>query len=252
MLAAERRAKIVELVREQGSVQVEELAQELHVSAMTIRRDLVKLQEEDRIQRCHGGAVIKEEATYADKQTSNIDAKKELAKKAASFVKPGDTIFLDAGTTTYEIAKLIKEMEEIMVVTNDLEIARLLNTSAATVMICGGMIQKSTGSMFDRYATQMLSDFQFDIGFFGAASINDAFEVTTPTIEKMWLKREVPKRCTKSYLVVDESKFHRQARTRINRLNDFSGVITNAGFEKNDRETLRKSGCQIIEVDGNE
>lgn len=248
MLAAERQAKIVELVREQGSVQVEELAQELNVSAMTIRRDLVKLQEEDRLTRCHGGAVIKEEVTYADKQTSNIDAKKELAKKAAAFVKPGDTVFLDAGTSTYEIAKLIKDIEDLMVVTNDLEIARLLNGSEADVVICGGKIQKSTGSMFDRYATKMLEDFQFDVGFFGAASINDKFEVMTPTLDKMWLKREVPKKCTKSYLVADESKFHRQARTKINHLADFTGVITNQKFEKKERELLEKTGCHTIEI----
>lgn len=246
MLAAERRTKIVELVREQGSVQVEALARELHVSAMTIRRDLVKLQEEDRIQRCHGGAVIKEETTYADKQTSNIDAKKELAKRAASFVKMGDTVFLDAGTTTYEIARLIKDVEEILVVTNDLEIARLLNASRADVIICGGRIQKSTGSMFDRYATRMLSDFQFDIGFFGAASIDEEFQVMTPTVDKMWLKREAEKQCAQSYLVVDASKFGRTARTKINHLGDFTGVITDRKFEEKEWEKLEKLGCRIL------
>lgn len=225
---------------------MEKLAQELNVSAMTIRRDLVKLQEENRIKRCHGGAVVKEEAAYADKQTSNIDAKRQLARRAAAFVKCGDTVFLDAGTTTYEIAKLIKDIDKIMVVTNDLEIARLLNASKAKVLICGGYIQKSTGSMFGHYAAQMLADFWFDIGFFGAASINDAFDVMTPTVDKMWLKRQVPKQCSVSYLVADASKFHRQARTRINHLGDFTGVITDCKFDGAEMEKLRGLGCEII------
>ena len=80
MLAAERQAMIVELIRENGSVQVDELAKELDVSAMTIRRDLVKLQNSNMIERCHGGAVAKQEVAYETKQTSNKDSKEAIAK----------------------------------------------------------------------------------------------------------------------------------------------------------------------------
>lgn len=246
MLAAERQSKIVELVHRQGSVQVEELAQELNVSAMTIRRDLVKLQKEDVLQRCHGGAVAKQEVTYADKQTSCMDAKRLLAGICASFVGKGDTVFLDAGTTTFEIARLIKDIPEIMIVTNDLEIAQLLKNSEAELFICGGHVQKSTGSMFGHYATQMLEDFKFDVGFFGAASINEDFEVMTPTIDKMWLKRRTPKQCRKSYLVVDESKFGRQAMSRINHLGDYTGVVTDKVFDEEEQKKLEKLRAVII------
>ena len=110
MLAAERQSKIIEMTERKGSVQVEELASELKVSAMTIRRDLVKLQEEGKLERCHGGAVAKQEENYAQKQTSNKTEKEKIAGMCASFVAEGDIIFLDAGTTTYEIAKRIKEL----------------------------------------------------------------------------------------------------------------------------------------------
>lgn len=78
MLAAERQSRIVELIQEQGSVQVEELAEKLKVSPMTIRRDLVKLQEENQVERCHGGAVIKQEVEYADKRISHKSEKKKI------------------------------------------------------------------------------------------------------------------------------------------------------------------------------
>ena len=156
MLAAERQSKIIEMTERKGSVQVEELASELKVSAMTIRRDLVKLQEEGKLERCHGGAVAKQEENYAQKQTSNKTEKEKIAGMCASFVAEGDIIFLDAGTTTYEIAKRIKGIKNTLIVTNDLEIARLLEDGEPELFICGGRVQKSTGSMFGRYAADML------------------------------------------------------------------------------------------------
>lgn len=246
MFASERQTRIVEMIRQYGRVHVDMLAQELGVSAMTIRRDLVKLEEENKIERCHGGAVAKQEEDYADKQISHQNEKRKLARICASFVSEGDTIFLDAGTTTYEIARMIKDIKGILIVTNDLEIAQLLKNSEAELFICGGNVQKSTGSMFGRYATQMLADFKFDTGFFGAASINEDFEVTTPTSEKMWLKRNTPMQCQRSYLVVDQSKFGRQAMTKINDLGDYTGIVTDKDFSEEELKRLDKMNAALI------
>lgn len=248
MLAAERQSRIVDVIRKKGSVHVDELAKELSVSPMTVRRDLVKLQQDDRIERCHGGAMAKQEVTYEDKLTSHKKEKEKIARCCFSYVSEGDTVFLDAGTTTYEIARLIKDIPGILIVTNDLEIARLIKDSDAELFICGGSVQKSTGSMFGHYATQMLADFKFDAGFFGAASINEDFEVMTPTIDKMWLKRETPRQCRKSYLAADRSKFGRQAMTRINTLGDYSAVITDKEFAEADLERLEHMNAVIIEA----
>ena len=248
MLAAERQAKIVEIIRRQGSVQVDDLAQSLQVSAMTIRRDLVKLQEDNLLERCHGGAVAKQEVTYADKSTSHKSEKKKLAAACRSLVSAGDNIYLDAGTTTYEIAKVIQDVQDIMVVTNDLEIAGLLKNSQAELFLCGGMVQKSTGSVLGYYATQMLKDFRFDVGFFGAASINSDLEVMTPTVEKAFLKREAQSRCEKAYLVVDESKYDRQAMTKINHLSDYTAVITTRELTCEEKKKAESSGAKVIPV----
>lgn len=148
MLAAERQAMIVELIKENGSVQVDELAKELNVSSMTIRRDLMKLESGNMIERCHGGAVAKQEIAYETKQTSNKNSKEAIARKCVEFVHPQDSVFLDAGTTTCEIAKLIRDIPDIIIVTNDLEIAQVLKNSDAKVYICGGMVQKETGNLF--------------------------------------------------------------------------------------------------------
>ena len=102
--------------------------------------------------------------------------------------------------------------------------------------------------MFGHYATEMLKDFKFDVGFFGAASINDEFEVMTPTVDKMWLKRETPKQCRNAYLAVDGSKFDRQAMAKINCLGDYTGVITEKKFSKDEQVYLNGMGAEIIEV----
>ena len=185
MLAAERQAMIVELIKENGSVQVDELAKELNVSSMTIRRDLMKLESGNMIERCHGGAVHGNKRLLMRQSRPVIrTVKKQLQENVVEFVHPQDSVFLDAGTTTYEIAKLIQDIPDIIIVTNDLGDCTGIKNSDAKVYICGGMVQKGAGSLFSRYTTEMLKDFQFDVGFFGAASINEEFQVTTPTHER--------------------------------------------------------------------
>lgn len=248
MLAAERQAKILDIIRKQGSVQVDDLAHKLNVSTMTIRRDLVKLQEDDLLERCHGGAVAKQEVTYADKSVSHKAEKMRLAAACYSLVSKGDNVYFDAGTTTFEIAKLVKDIPDIMAFTNDLEIAMLLKDSPVDIAICGGWIQKTTGSILGYYATQILKDFRFDVGFFGAASINEEMEVSTPTVDKAFMKRMARERCRKAYLVVDSSKFGRQAMTTVCHLSEYTAVITDKSFTKKELDIIKDSGVRIISI----
>jgi len=248
MFIAERKKKIIEMIQENGNVQVENLADDLGVSSMTIRRDLKRLKDEGVIERCYGGAVIKQEVTYADKQISNKKGKERIASKCAEQVKADNVVFLDAGTTTYEIAGMISSIPGILVVTNDLEIAQLLKNSDAELIVCGGTVQKSTGSMYGYYATQMMESFRFDIGFFGAASIDSNMQVLTPTIEKVFLKRLLMKNCKQLYLAVDNSKFHKKAMSKVSDLSDYTAVVTDRKFSENELTRLVKDGVKIITV----
>lgn len=246
MLMAERQLKIINLIQKRGSVQVDELARELKVSAMTIRRDLEKLNDEGLIERCHGGAVYKQEVTYADKQISNRHVKESLAQIGASFVKEGDAVFLDAGTTTFEIAKRIMDIPNIIVLSNDLEIIRLLMDSDVDLMICGGNVQKSTGSIHGYYATQMIEQLRFDIGFFGTAAIDGRLKVMTPTTDKAFLKRTVVDHCQQSFLLADRSKFNRTALTLVNEVTDYDYIVTDHPFSEKEQNILQKGGTRIL------
>ncbi|PJJ31087.1 DeoR/GlpR family DNA-binding transcription regulator [Lacrimispora celerecrescens] len=248
MMMAERQIKILNMIQEDGSVQVEELAKELVVSPMTIRRDLEKLRKEGLIERCHGGAVSKTEVAYADKSVKNHGQKVRIAEKCEEFIREGTTVYLDAGTTTYEIAKRIMDKENMTVITNDLEIALLMKNSKAELILCGGYVQKSTGSTLGYYTTQMIEDFRFDTGFFGAAAISGEFHVLTPTTDKAFLKRQLVKQCQQAFLAVDDSKFNRQGMNRINCLADYTGIITDHEFKEQEKAVLRKKGVRIISV----
>jgi DeoR/GlpR family transcriptional regulator of sugar metabolism len=192
MLAEERLAKIAMILKERGFVQVEYLARILQVSDMTIRRDLGKCQQRGIVRRCHGGAVLagvnRREISYEDKYRDHQTIKKNMAETAAGLVKEHMTVFLDAGTSTFEIAQRIKQIPRITIVTTDVYIIHALLPFEPELIYIGGSIQKKTGSAVGGFTEQMARQLRFDVSFFGAHSINERFDVMTPTIEKRFLK----------------------------------------------------------------
>ncbi len=248
MLPIERHSKIIEILSANGSVQVEKLAKMLDVSLMTIRRDLEKLKQEGRIDRYHGGAIIKQEVPYTEKRSLELEVKHKIAQIGAKLVRKGSVVYLDAGTTTFEIANAIKDIPNLTIVTNDVAIANLLLDSSANLIICGGVIQKSTGSMVGSLALQMVSNLRMDIAFLGAQSVDDSFSVLTPTMDKGIMKQTVCNHSKEKYLVVDSSKFGRQALIKINDLSDYTAVITNKKFTSEEEKKLKEMRATIIPV----
>lgn len=250
MLAEERAAKILESINELGAVRVESLARELGVSEMTVRRDLKKCENSGALQRCHGGAVVKtatlHEAGYEEKHAVNHAAKLGIARCCAGLVTPGSAVYLDAGTTTYEIAQLLAGMQGLTIITNDLFIAVSLLKSDVQLIVPGGEVQKSTGSMLGHIAEQGLENLRVDFAFFGAMCIDENFSIFTPTIEKAFLKRMVARNANKSYLAVDASKFGRRAIILQSGLQDYTGVVTDRVFTPSEQKQLREKGVHII------
>ncbi len=248
MLPAERQLKIIDLISKNGSVQVDELAKMLDVSLMTIRRDLEKMKQEGKIDRCHGGAIVKREVPYTEKRVLETEGKHLIAEQSIRLIKKGQVVYLDAGTTTYEIAKRLMDIPNLTIITNDLEIARLLLESNANLLICGGLVQKSTGSMIGALANMMMDNLRVDIAFLGAQSIDDQYNVLTPTMDKAVMKQTICKNAKEKYLVVDSSKFGRQALIKINHLSDYTAVITNKSFTPEEEKKLRELRATVITV----
>jgi DeoR/GlpR family transcriptional regulator of sugar metabolism len=252
MLAEERLEKIVTILKEQGFAQVEYLAQVLQVSDMTVRRDLGKCQQRGILRRCHGGAMLvgvnRQETSYANKSREHQNVKKNIAETAAALVKERMTVFLDAGTTTFEIARRIRQMGRITIVTNDVYIVHSLLAFQPELIYIGGSIQKKTGSAAGGFAEQMVGQMHFDVAFLGAHSINGYFEVMTPTLEKRFLKNRLMEKSGETYIVADHSKFNKNALYRIDSLADYTGVITDYRFSSDERKLIDQKRIRIIPV----
>lgn len=237
-LAAERRSRILEEIRQNGSVSVNKMARELGVSVMTIRRDLALMDREGLIERCHGGAVVQSEVSYGAKRQINQKSKELIAAVCAEMVEPGMRIYLDAGTTTWEIARRIKSTKNIVVLTNDIEIARLLYESEVNLFMLGGQVQNSTGSAWGYFASQMVEKFNLDLGFFGASCVDENLEISTPTADKAFLKRTALNHCARSVLAVDSGKFGKKAMIAVNKVSDYHVIVTDYELSDPDRNKL--------------
>ena len=252
MLATERQTKIIEALGDSMFVSVEDLAKRLDVSAMTIRRDLDMLDRTGRLSRCHGGAVrmgvIREEEAYSEKRVCNLEAKRRIARACARLVAPGDIVYLDAGTTTYEIAAEIRDIGNLTVVTNDLAIAGALLGSAATLIAIGGVVQKETGSMIGRFAEDMLARLRATVAFIGTSSVDANFNLTSPTVEKSAIKNTAIEIAERAYLVADGSKFYKTALVKVVGLSRFAGVITDKAFSREEAGILGDMGIEAIHV----
>jgi len=232
-----RQKKIFDIVSNKGSVSVDFLAKHFNVSKMTIRRDLEKLQESDILQRTHGGAMLPQvlfkELTYLEKQTINIDVKKELARQALTYVYEDNVIYLDAGTTMYEMARLLVDRKDVCVITNDLRIAGLLASAGNKVYIPGGLVSNDTGSIHGSEALDFLEKINIDVAFLAASSVDPELNVCTPSEDKVLLKKYMINNAPINILVVDSSKFNHKAMHRIFNVHDVDYIVTDYTGELN-------------------
>lgn len=252
MIPAEREAFILEVLKQNGVVTVEELAEKLNVTPMTIRRDLTRLEKNGIANRSHGGAVLnrslEKEQAYEVKMLSHHEEKYRIAQAAAGFVKDGDTVLLDAGTTIYEVAALLKEKNDLTVVTTDLKIAMELHQSDLRLFFAGGQIQRETGGAIGPFPEEMISRIHVDIAFIGISAISKDWHICTPTLEKATLKLKMLGAASSAVLLADRSKFGRDAFCKICSLAEFDRVVTDKEFSGQERRELEELHLEVITV----
>ncbi|WP_319005301.1 DeoR/GlpR family DNA-binding transcription regulator [Fictibacillus halophilus] len=251
----ERRNEILKQLNANGKIDIEDLVSKLNVSAMTIRRDLAYLEDNDKIIRTHGGAILNKplvvESSFASKEGKFNAQKKMIAQKAVEFIKEHSTILLDSGTTTLEIAKLLKEKKTITVVTNDIKIAAELIDTDVKVIVTGGELQNNVGTLFGPLTEQMLKNIHVDVFFLGAHAIDFKAGVTAPTFEKASIKKLMIEASEKTWLVADSSKFDQKSLTKVCDLNQISGVITDHCITPELKENMSEY-LDVVIVEGGE
>ncbi|GGC84433.1 DeoR family regulatory proteins [Thalassobacillus devorans] len=244
MLQAERRNNIIQELHIDGTVHIEQLASKFKVSAMTIRRDLAALEKEGQLVRSHGGAVLPEsmaqEVPYQTKLSSFKEEKEQIAKKAVELVPENSRILLDSGTTNLEIAKLLKSRRDLVIVTNDAKISMELLHSESTVISTGGELQKDIGAFIGTHVQEMLRNIKVDVVFLGANAVDLTDGISTPSMEKAYIKKLMVRSARAKWVIADHSKFNKQAFAHVCTFDEVNGIITDDQIDDQTRQQLEK------------
>lgn len=260
MLAVERQSKILDLLRQKHSARVGELAAELEVSEVTIRRDLDALARENRIAKVHGGATLPqptgtEEPGFAAKRQLHLAEKSAIARAAAKFVERGFAIGLGAGTTTWALAHLVRQIPGITTVTNSPAIAEVLtssegNLSSESVILTGG-IRTPSDALVGPLAVRALRDFSLDVVFLGAHGVQIDTGFTTPNLLEAETNRAFITAARRTIVLADHTKWGTPGMARFADLTTANALITDQAMPRSAQKALTdtlnaSSGALIV------
>jgi DeoR family transcriptional regulator, fructose operon transcriptional repressor len=247
LITEERHKLIIDKVKEKGIVKINELMELTNTSESTLRRDLIFLESINELKRVHGGATLLKgrfnEASYNEKLVQNKAEKALIAKYAASLINDGDSIYIDAGTTTLEMINYI-DKKDIVVVTNGLKHIDALVEKGIDTYILGGRIRAKTKAVTGIDAVRSLEKFRFDKAFMGMNGVHFEYGYTTPDSEEAILKEEAISLSRESYILADENKFGEVAFIKVCDLNK-AAIITNNSME-NYEKYLEKTIVKVV------
>lgn len=254
MSTVERREAIVRLVRDQGLVRVEDLAERFKVSSVTIRNDLNYLDNKGLLLRSHGGAMALDEAVkempFADKGSVNITQKAAIGAAAAELVNDGESIILDSGTTTQHLARHLAHNHNLVVMTNGLNVANeLVRADGIEIMMTGGTLRAKSHSFFGSQAEDALRQYRFDKLFLGADGFDLVAGLTTHFDREASLNRVMCDIASEIILLVDSSKFGRKGYHFIRSFAAFHTLVTDKGIPADYMAGLQRQGVRVIVAD---
>ncbi|TYL39076.1 DeoR family transcriptional regulator [Natronococcus pandeyae] len=232
MLPEQRKRNVVELVSERDGCSVEELADELDVSKATIRRDLSELEDEQLVDRSHGGAVpataVGREQTYIQKEVQNLEAKASIGSRAAREIHDGQVVFFDSGTTTIQVAMQAPSDTSFIPVTNSPLLALELGKNANDVKLTGGTLRHRTRALVGPSAESFMDRTNFDLLFLGTNGIDADGALTTPNEDEARMKQLMVENAERVVLVGDQTKFGDRSFVQFASLEDVDVLVTDA------------------------
>ena len=248
-----RRAKILRELELNGQVFVHELSQLFKISEVTIRNDLAHLEKQNVLVRTRRGAIEVKykltgvDASISDKQKEFQKENQLICNEALKFIKDGDTIVLDSGTITTEIAKKLVKFKNLTIITNALNIAGILSEyDGINVFMPGGSLRKKSLSLVGVLADKNFEKFYCDKLFLGADGFDTTHGLSTPNSEEAHLNQIMIKNSKKVVVVTDSGKFERRRFSFIGPISDVDVVITDSGIREEDKMRLEKSGVEVI------
>jgi len=250
LLAEPRRMKILEWLQEEGSARVKDLSTAFSVSEATVRQDLERLEAEGCIEREHGGAFLKslpqQVQAMALHHLVNMESKRKIGRFAASLVSDGETIILDSGSTTTEVARNLLGHQNLNVITNGLNIALTLGAVPSfSIHMPGGHFKAPTLSLSGEKSADYFNNIHAEKLFLATAAISFEAGLTYPSLADLHVKRAMIKAARQVYLVADSTKIGRVSFSSLGGLELVHVFITDAGIRDEDRRRLEESGVEV-------
>lgn len=252
MLAAARRAEILEMLRHRRAIRSEEVAATLGVSVETVRRDLEHLDHAGELVRVHGGAVPVQVAAVSEPpfeaRTSLAAASKQaIGRAAAGLVQAARTVFLDVGTTAMQVAHSMSGDAHATVITPSFRVAEILaQHPTITVMVPGGIVRNGDLAISGATAVDFLQDISPDVALLGSGGLTAERGLTDFELAEIPLKRVALHNSARAYVLADSTKIGVVAPYRVCGLAELTGVVTDAEISPADQENLTAAGLEVL------
>ena len=247
MMLNDRQSKILNLLSHRDLIPVNELSESLGVSTVTIRQDLSYLETEGLLKRVHGGAVFKDADDLSNRLGVNYGKKLRIARKAASFVKEGETILIESGSVNALLARELMRMKKVTIITTNVYIARQFRKNEqANIIILGGVYQHESESLIGKITKACIDQVNFDKAFIGIDGYTEQAGFTLRDLFRAEISSHIIKKSGNVFIVSDSSKFGRTELTNICYASDIQHIATDDDLDDSYRTGFVKSGIDLI------
>ncbi|MBO1001830.1 DeoR/GlpR family DNA-binding transcription regulator [Pseudogracilibacillus auburnensis] len=251
MLAQERYRIILEMLEVSQIVKVPELCERFNVSIETVRRDLEFLEQEGKLKRVYGGAVLNRqssaEPSYNTRSTRNAAEKAMIGKKTAELISDGETLMIDLGTTTLEVARYLKDKKNLTIITNCMTIAQeLVDVSTFRVILPGGILRPNELALSGFISEQFMREFNVDKTIIGVGGITKDNGISDYHLEETRVRKIMIEKGKQIIAVADHSKFGIKALVNVCSIDEIDTIVTNDKLKSNIAQEYIEQGIKVI------
>lgn len=252
MLKEQREEQILQLLEQHGSVEVSQLCNLFGVTKMTIRRDLDKLENEGKISRTHGGAVLNNTDILLEKPlyvrlNTNTEHKERIARRAAAMISDGQKIFLSSGTTVFTLARQLDNSRRLLIVTDGLNTAlELSKRTNISIIIIGGELRSNTLATTGSFAEGMIREFKFETAYIGVTSIGTDGSLHHGSLVEIGLYKVLAEISKKLVIMADSDKLGKDDFVCVGKLKSGDTLITDSDADPDIVKLYRDMGIEII------
>jgi DeoR family transcriptional regulator, glycerol-3-phosphate regulon repressor len=251
-ILSERQNKILELARNNGRVEVDDLSSQFTVSPQTIRKDLNDLCDKQLLQRVHGGAVVGsgiENVSYEARRMLAPAAKKAIGISAAELIPDNSSLLLNIGTTTEQVAHALSHHRGLLVITNNINAIDIMkHFPNIELIIAGGQVRRSDGGIVGVAAVDFINQFKVDYAVIGVSAIDEDGSLLDYDFREVRVAQSIIKNARHIILVADSMKFERNAPIRIGHISQISTLVTNKGLSGKLNDICKINNIGIITV----